>query len=80
MQAAARVAKNRQLEADAAEIRMRAERRTGEMMAAQRETVGLARGGTPYKTITSTGSETDPVDRPLPRPASTSTWRTVPAH
>ena len=35
MQAAARVAKNRQLEADAAEIRMRAERRIGEMMASQ---------------------------------------------
>ena len=40
----ARIAKNKQLEADAAEIRIRAERRVGEMMAAQRATVGLAKG------------------------------------
>lgn len=44
MQAYARQAKNRQLEVDAAEIRMRAERRLGELMAAQRETIGLAKG------------------------------------
>lgn len=44
MQAYARQAKNRQLEIDAAEIRMRAERRLGEMIRIQKETVGLARG------------------------------------
>jgi hypothetical protein len=45
MRAYARQAKNRQLETDAAEIRIRAERRIGELMAAQRETVGMASGG-----------------------------------
>jgi hypothetical protein len=37
-------ARNRQLEFDAAEIRIRAERRVGELMAAQAETVGKATG------------------------------------
>lgn len=54
----ARIAKNKQLEADAAEIRIRAERRVGEMMAAQRATVGLAKGGGDTR---STGSKSDPV-------------------
>lgn len=44
IKAAARVAKNKQLEVDAAEIRIRAERRLGEMLAEQKETVGLAQG------------------------------------
>jgi hypothetical protein len=34
-------AKNKQREVNAAEIRMRAERRIGEMIRAQKETVGL---------------------------------------
>jgi hypothetical protein len=37
----AKQAKNKQLEIDAAEIRFRAERRVGELIAAQRESVGL---------------------------------------
>jgi len=37
-------AKNRDLEIDAAEIRMRAERRLGEMIVTQKETVGLNKG------------------------------------
>lgn len=45
MKAYARQAKNKTLEADAWEIRMRAERRIGELMELQRGTVGLADGG-----------------------------------
>lgn len=45
MRAYARQAKNKQLEIDASEIRFRAERRIGELMAAQREAGLLANGG-----------------------------------
>jgi N6-adenosine-specific RNA methylase IME4 len=41
----AKQAKNRQMEADAYELRVRAERKLGEMIATQKETVGLATGG-----------------------------------
>src|SRR5262245_54924379 len=41
----ARQAKNRDLEADAVEIRMRATRRLDQLRQAQKETVGLATGG-----------------------------------
>src|SRR5262245_19130604 len=44
MRAYAKQAKDRQMEADAAEIRIRAERRLGELMKAQGETVGKATG------------------------------------
>ncbi len=44
MRAYARQAKNKELETDAAEIRIRAERRLGEMIAAQKATVELDRG------------------------------------
>lgn len=40
-------AKNKQLEVDAAEIRIRAERRLGELITAQKLTVGLSQGGRP---------------------------------
>lgn len=60
MRAYARQAKNRQLEIDAAEIRMRAERRLGELIRAQKDTVGLHEGGRPSKT----GSSMAPVLRP----------------
>jgi N6-adenosine-specific RNA methylase IME4 len=46
----ARQAKNRELEADAVEIRMRATRRLDEMRRAQKETVGLNQGAIPGKT------------------------------
>jgi hypothetical protein len=63
MRAYARQAKNRQLEVDAAEIRIRAERRLGELIAAQKETVGLNQGA---KGSVVTGSIREPVkdDRP----------------
>src|SRR3990167_2900425 len=41
LRAYAKQAKNKDLEIDAAEIRIRAERRVGELMKAQRESVGL---------------------------------------
>ena len=44
MRVYARQAQNRGLEIDAAEIRMRSERRLGEMIVAQKETVGLNQG------------------------------------
>jgi len=60
MRAYARQAKNKQLETDAAEIRIRAERRLGELIAGQKATVGMAKGGQPYQ---STGSKSAPVER-----------------
>jgi hypothetical protein len=47
IRAYARQAKKRQLELDAAEIRIRPERRLGELMAAQRETVEMAKPAPP---------------------------------
>jgi len=58
----ARQAKNRQLEIDAAEIRIRAERRLGELMAAQKATVGAAKGGGDRKSDHRVGRK--PSDRP----------------
>jgi hypothetical protein len=49
MAAYARQAKNRDLEADAVEIRMRARRRLDQLRQAQKDTVGLAKGGKPYQ-------------------------------
>jgi N6-adenosine-specific RNA methylase IME4 len=57
MRAAARIAKNRELEADAFDIRVRAERRLGEMMAAAKSAGDIASGpGRPRKN----GSATEP--------------------
>jgi phage N-6-adenine-methyltransferase len=60
LKAYARQAKNKDMEADAAEIRIRAERRIGEMIEAQREADLLSKGGRPSK---KTGSATDPVSK-----------------
>jgi len=58
----AKQAKNRALEADAAAIRMRAERRVGQMMEAQKKSVGLAKGGKPHqRKQKSTGGSKPPV-------------------
>ena len=65
MKAYARQAKDRQLEIDASEIRMRAERRLGEMIQAQKATVGLNEGG--WHGNQHTGvvpSENRPADQP----------------
>lgn len=59
LRAYAKQAKNKQLEVDAAEIRIRAERRVGELITAQRETVGLAQGKR-----TDLGPERTQVDKP----------------
>ena len=61
MRAYARQAKNRQLEIDAAEIRIRAERRLGELIRQQKETAGLNQGGRPTE---KTGSQEEPVLQP----------------
>lgn len=55
----ARQAKNRELEAQCVEIRMRATRRLGEMVAEQKRTIGLAKGGRPK-----TGLSENPVSAP----------------
>lgn len=56
IRAYAKQSKNKQLEVDAAEIRIRATRRLGELMAAQEDTVGLSKGGRPK-----TGLKNNPV-------------------
>ncbi len=60
MRAYARQAKNKQLEVDAAEIRFRAERRIGELMEAQRQTVGLSSGTAGKGRPPLGGSQPDP--------------------
>jgi N6-adenosine-specific RNA methylase IME4 len=57
VRAYAKMAKNRTLEVDAAEIRIRAERRVGQLIAAQKESVGLGKPG-PKGEI---GSHSDPI-------------------
>ncbi|WP_374290171.1 hypothetical protein [Paenirhodobacter enshiensis] len=58
MRAYAKQAKNKQLEVQAAEIRIRAERRIGELMNAQRDAGALATAGRPSDKI---GSKTNPI-------------------
>jgi hypothetical protein len=48
--AAARAATDKEMEAEAAELKLRAERKLGQLMAAQKTTVGLNKGGRPKKT------------------------------
>jgi hypothetical protein len=58
MQAYQRMAGDKSLEIDAAEIRIRAERKLGELIAAQKSEFGLNKGGRPSN---KTGSEEEPV-------------------
>jgi hypothetical protein len=54
VRAYAKQAKNREMEVNAAEIRIRAERRLGEIMAEQKRTVGLAPAGRPKIGVSNT--------------------------
>jgi N6-adenosine-specific RNA methylase IME4 len=56
----ARQAKNKDLEIDAAEIRIRAERRLGGMLLEQKDTVGLANGGDAMRARFLEGTEVKP--------------------
>jgi N6-adenosine-specific RNA methylase IME4 len=60
MEVWAKQAKNHEMEADAIALRMNASRKLGQLMAAQKETVGLAKGGKPYQGK-STGLAKNPV-------------------
>ena len=64
MRAYAKQAKNKQLETDAAEIRIRAERRLGELIRLQKETVGLATGGQVGGIRKLDGTRKEPSNRP----------------
>jgi hypothetical protein len=55
--AAARVAQNREMEVNAAELRLRALRRLGQLLISQKESVGFNLGGRPPET----GSNSEPV-------------------
>ena len=61
MRAAARIANNKQAEIDLAEIRFRAERKLGELMAAQKELLGTAQGRRSDLGLTETQVETTPI-------------------
>ncbi len=63
MRAYARQAKNRKLEVQATEIRIRAERRIGQIMQAQRDAVGMAVGGEHGGRRALDGSRTDPSNK-----------------
>lgn len=69
LRAASIVANNRALEIDAAEIRIRAERRLGEMIDEQKRTVGLAKGGRPPSDA-KTGLAENPVSDSPSKPIS----------
>ena len=59
----AKQAKDRELETWAAEIRIRAERKLGELIQKQKETVGLNKGGWTERDAKSRGSNEEPQER-----------------
>jgi len=66
LRAYGQIARNREIEIAGAEIRIRAEYRLGELIAAQRETEGLNKGGRPKKAApTETGFVGNPVSPTL---------------
>ena len=67
MKVYAEQAKNEEMEADAREIRLRAERELGRMMREQKETQGMAKGGGPCHDTTGV-SNTPVVAGHLPNP------------
>lgn len=77
MRAYAHQSKNRQLEIDAAEIRIRAERRLGQLITEQKETVGLNIGGRPVK---ETGAIGEPVFDERPTLADIGVDKKLSAH
>ena len=60
VRAYAKQARNRQLELDAAEIRIRAERRLGELMQVAARTIGMAKAGRPLKNRVETKPDLPP--------------------
>src|SRR5258705_13594548 len=72
-------AKNRDLEIGAAHIRFRAERRLGEIIRAQKDTVGLSKGGRPRSEKTCSDAEQVlPVRRRCKRLGSTESYQCAP--
>ncbi|MGX0963184.1 N6-adenosine-specific RNA methylase IME4 [Bradyrhizobium japonicum] len=69
IEAASRIMKNLDLELRAMQIRFRAERRLGELVIKQRETIGLNRGGRPKKAEGETDSGAESVSVPTLREA-----------
>lgn len=65
IQAYARQAKNHNAEAQAREIRLRAERRCGQFLQELKTAGGIAKGGSPYHAIKRTGYVAEPVEGTL---------------
>lgn len=65
IQAYARQAKNHSAEAQAREIRIRAERRCGQFLQELKTAGGIAKGGKPYHAVNRTGYTAEPVDGTL---------------
>lgn len=65
MQAYARQAKNVELERQACEIRLRAERRCGQLLKQMKAEGRMAKGGAPYHAVNRSGYDAEPVEGSL---------------